>query len=201
MLEGKYDADIFVDGSYDNNTKKYSYGMVVEDKNGVHAFRRAFQDEKSSMRNAAGEIAGATAAINYARDNGYKNIKLSYDYEGIGAWCRGDWKAKNPVTMAYKQLYNDALDKGLTIDFNYVPAHTGVERNEICDALAKSALGIKDTKTRQDKFKVYLDEAKPYISKDEMQLKKQRFSAVMADSTMTVSNRKGRDSNECSEYQ
>lgn len=154
MSGSKYDAVIYVDGSYDNNSKSYAYGMVIEDKKGVHYFNKSFsEDNKSSMRNVAGEIAGAQAGIQYALDNNYKNIKLAYDYNGIEAWCSGAWKTNKPATKDYKAFYDNAAAQGLKIDFEHVKGHTGDERNEICDSLAKYALGIPDSKANKQPYK------------------------------------------------
>lgn len=154
MSGSKYDAVIYVDGSYDNNSKSYAYGMVIEDKKGVHYFNKSFaEDNKSSMRNVAGEIAGAQAGMQYALDNNYKSIKLAYDYNGIEAWCSGDWKTNKPATKDYKAFYENAVKQGLKIDFEHVKGHTGDERNEICDSLAKHALGIPDSKANKQPYK------------------------------------------------
>lgn len=170
-MEDNYDAEIYVDGSYDVHSKSYAYGMTVEDKNGMHYFKKAFPaDDKSSMRNVAGEIAGAQAGMQYALDNGYKNIHMLYDYVGIESWCTGSWKAKNPATQAYKQFYDKAAED-LHIDFEHVKGHSGVENNEICDALAKSALNLSDTAARKAKYADILKQAVPYeseISQDSM---------------------------------
>lgn len=177
-MDSNYDAEIYVDGSYNLNTKQYAYGMVIIDNNGAHCFNKAFpQDDKSSMRNVAGELAGAQAGIQYALDNNLKNINIIYDYAGIEAWCNGSWRAKNQHTQRYKQFYDEASQK-VNIDFTHVKGHTGVEGNEICDALAKHALNLPDTSERRERYKYMLETARPYVSLKEYQSKSVKLAAA-----------------------
>lgn len=136
---------IWVDGSYDKKSKGYSYGMVVEHQGGDdELFARKFpEDAASSMNNVAGELAGATAALHYAKDHGLKEVVIHHDYTGIGEWADGRWKAKNPHTQAYKSLVESMRQTGLNVTFSHVSGHTGVAQNEKCDELAKHALGIE----------------------------------------------------------
>lgn len=162
-----FDAVIYVDGSYNNDTEQYAYGMMIEDSKGVHYFSKAYpKDNMSSMRNVAGEIAGSRTAIQYCLDNGFKNVQLNYDYIGIEKWCSGEWKAKNQSTKAYQDFYHDASEH-VNIHFNHTPGHSGIEGNEVCDSLAKQALGIPDTKKKREMFSEALASAKPYVSNSE----------------------------------
>lgn len=177
-MSSNYDAEIYVDGSYNINTKQYAYGMVIIDPKGAHYFNKAFpEDSKSSMRNVAGELAGAQAGIQYALDNNLKNINMIYDYAGIEAWCNGSWRAKNQHTQSYKQFYDEASKK-ISIEFTHVKGHTGVEGNEICDSLAKSALNLPDTAEKRKKYKHILESAKPYVSPKSYQSKCAKLAAA-----------------------
>jgi ribonuclease HI len=93
------------------------------------------------MRNVAGEIKGAEAAIRYALSNGYKSITIFYDYQGIEKWCTGEWKTNKDGTKAYKK-YCDKAKKKLEIMFVKVASHTNNKYNDMADALAKEALNI-----------------------------------------------------------
>lgn len=187
-MDSKYDAEIFVDGSYNVKNKSYAYGMVIADSKGLHYFSRAFpKDDKASMRNVAGEIAGAQAGMQYALDNNLKNVNIIYDYAGIEAWCNGSWRAKNCHTQQYKQFF-DKVSERLNIDFTHVKGHSGVEGNEICDALAKAALGLPDTAERRKQYKTALERAGPYISNEERQIKQAMLSATTAGMNQEVIN-------------
>lgn len=168
--DSKYDAVIFVDGSYNKSTEEYAYGMQITDSEGTHYFKKGFsKDENSKHRNVAGEIEGAKAAIRYSLDHQFKNVKLCYDYKGIRQWCEPSdtevkWKANTPASRSYNELY-EASKERLNIDFCWTPGHTGIEGNEICDVLAKSEIGIDDPKLRT--YAKEIAEAKPYVTANE----------------------------------
>lgn len=106
------DAEIYVDGSYNDSTKEFSYGMIVLREGKEYKFADKFNDATlSEMHNVAGEIKGAEAAMQYALKNSLKNITLYHDYEGIAKWCLGQWQAKKEGTKAYKAFYDEIKQK------------------------------------------------------------------------------------------
>ena len=140
--EKQSEAFAYVDGSYDDTTKSYSYGMVMmhgEDE--LHFFKKFEKDDMSDMRNVAGEIEGSMAAMKYCIENGIKSISIFYDYEGIQKWCNGDWKAKKEGTKRYVEFYKDA-SRLVDVDFIKVKGHSGDKYNGLADELAKKALGL-----------------------------------------------------------
>lgn len=140
--EKQSEAFAYVDGSYDDTTKSYSYGMVMmhgEDE--LHFFKKFEKDDMSDMRNVAGEIEGSMAAMKYCIENGIKSISIFYDYEGIQKWCNGEWKAKKEGTKRYVEFYKDA-SKLVDVDFIKVKGHSGDKYNDLADELAKKALGL-----------------------------------------------------------
>ena len=140
--EKQSEAFAYVDGSYDDTTKSYSYGMVMmhgEDE--LHFFKKFEKDDMSDMRNVAGEIEGSMAAMKYCIENGIKSISIFYDYEGIQKWCNGDWKAKKEGTKRYVEFYKDA-SRLVDVDFIKVKGQSGDKYNDLADELAKKALGL-----------------------------------------------------------
>ena len=136
---------IYVDGSYHAVTGEFSYGMVVLDGDKVEKYFRKFQDEElASMRNVAGEIKGAEAAMQYAVDHGLARIAIYHDYEGIARWPLGEWKANKEGTKAYKEFYEQA-SRQVKIQFVKVTGHSNDKYNDMADGLAKEALGVKDS--------------------------------------------------------
>lgn len=133
----------YVDGSYNVANGEFSYGMVLLDGEQELTFQQFFIDEElASMRNVAGEIKGAEAAMRYAVEQGFSKLYIYHDYEGIAKWCQGAWKTNKEGTKAYK-AYFDSVQEKLQVVFVKVAAHTGDKYNEMADKLAKQALGIK----------------------------------------------------------
>ena len=96
------------------------------------------KEDGVKMRNVAGELLGAVTAMRYALKKGYKKIIIHHDYEGIGKWALGQWKANLLSTQKYKEFY-DSVKENIEIEFVKVAAHTGVIYNEMADKLAKEA--------------------------------------------------------------
>lgn len=133
---------IYVDGSYNVATGEFSYGVVVLTNGEEITFSKKFDNtELATMRNVAGEIKGAEAAMQYAMDHGMRKIAIYHDYEGIAKWCTGEWKTNKDGTKAYKAFYDTAKEQ-VEISFVKVTGHSGDKYNDMADKLAKEALGI-----------------------------------------------------------
>ena len=87
------------------------------------------------MRNVVGELFACIEGVNYAKNNGYSEITVHYDYQGIKAWTNGQWKAKKEETQRYKAWF-DEINKEIKINFVKVKAHSGNKYNELADKLA-----------------------------------------------------------------
>lgn len=90
---------IYVDGSFCSESGEFSYGMVVLTENGEETFCRKFQDSGlAAMRNVAGEIKGAQAAMQYAMDHQLPEITIITIMKGSqgGAWGTGRPTRKEP---------------------------------------------------------------------------------------------------------
>ena len=135
----------YVDGSYDLESKTYSYGVVLISNEGKETYKGREDDKAlAEMRNVAGEIKGAMVAMNIVIEKGKDTLYLHYDYTGIENWALGNWKTNKDGTKAYKQYYDSLKDK-LDVKFIKVKAHSGVQYNEEADQLAKEAmLGDKE---------------------------------------------------------
>lgn len=132
----------YVDGSYNIATGEYGYGAVLlsNDKE-IELSEKGEDKELATMRNVAGEIKGAEAAMKYAIENNFKKIIIYHDYEGISKWCMGLWKTNKEGTIAYKKFYDGISDR-ISIEFVKVKGHSGDKYNEIADVLAKKAAGV-----------------------------------------------------------
>ena len=132
----------YVDGSFDKDSRYYSYGVVIFTAEGKKTYSQKENDEiMVDMRNVAGEIKGAMYAMEHALRNGKDVLYLHYDYLGIEKWAIGEWKTNKDGTRKYKEYYDSIKDK-LKVKFEKVKAHSGVKYNEEADKLAKEALNI-----------------------------------------------------------
>ena len=136
------EAVAYVDGSYEDTQKEFSYGVIIFYDGIEQRFAEKFNTPNLvDMRNVAGEIKGAQKAMQFCVDNCVGSIDIYYDYEGIEKWCTGEWKATKFGTKAYKVFYESIKDK-VRVKFVKVAGHSGDKYNDLADELAKSALGI-----------------------------------------------------------
>ena len=136
----KLNAVAYVDGSYNIDTKEFSYGVVMfHDGKELHFSQKVDDRELAEMRNVAGEIKGSECAMRYAVENGCETLVIYHDYEGISKWCTGAWKANKPGTIAYKKYYEEVSSK-LKVEFIKVKGHSGDRFNDVADELAKKAI-------------------------------------------------------------
>lgn len=133
-------AVAYVDGSYNAETKQFSYGVVMFHNGEEKHFSEKVEDEElAEMRNVAGEIKGAEAAMKYAVDNKIEKIYIYHDYEGIASWCLGKWKTNKKGTIEYKKFY-DKIKDSVNITFIKVKGHSNDKYNDLADSLAKQAI-------------------------------------------------------------
>ena len=131
----------YVDGSFDAAIGKYAFRCVILTPDGdiIKESGNGDNPESLAIRNVAGEMLGAMTAVRWAIQNGYDNLELRYDYEGIEKWATGVWKAKNTLTQKYAE-YMQRQQNHIKISFRKVKAHSGDYYNEEADKLAKEAL-------------------------------------------------------------
>lgn len=143
---------IYVDGSsvdVGNDGEKldyfrYSYGLVVVDHNQIiyENGGEGLNREASTLRNVSGEMLGAMKALQYALNNpNKKRLIIFHDYEGVGAWIKGEWKANNPFVKKYVEFMHSNVGN-LELKFYKVKGHSNNPFNERADQMAKKALGI-----------------------------------------------------------
>ena len=157
-IENKNDIQIeepevfaYIDGSYDNTIKKFSYaGIIFENGKRFEFSNSSDNKEQVELRNVAGELNAAMYVMKYALENKIKNITIYYDYAGIEMWATDRWKTNLDFTREYAN-YAKKIMKTVDICFKKVKAHSGIKYNEEVDKLAKEAL--YSTNNQQDNKK------------------------------------------------
>lgn len=141
----------FVDGSYDDKSKVYGYGVVLvgKDRSIEEIIGSDNNKDYVESRNVAGEIEGVQSAITHAVGKGYKKIAVFYDYYGIEKWAVGEWRANTAIAKDYVTFVTD-MRRCIDIEFHKVKAHSGIEYNEKADELAKKSLLRKGIKNSSD---------------------------------------------------
>lgn len=142
-------AILITDGSYDENSNRYGYGLVLIKQGIEDRFYNSGSEERFvKSRNVAGEVLGVLEGLRICKFNNLNKVTLYFDYEGLEYWANGKWKAKTEIA----KYYVDELKKykKINIEFVKVKAHTGHNYNEQADALAKLSLDKKGSKTYDD---------------------------------------------------
>ena len=131
----------YVDGSYDDSLKKYAFGCVfiLPDGRIYTEFGNGDNPQSLQHRNVTGEMLGAMYAVKTAMMNGYHQVEIRYDYEGIEKWVTGAWRSKTELTQKYAAAMRE-WSKDIKILFTKVPAHSNVTYNEVADQTAKRGL-------------------------------------------------------------
>lgn len=143
----KTQVEVYVDGSFQENTQAYGYGYVIIKDGQVLEEKAGYGDKADAvlLRNVAGEMLGAVQALKRVHQLGYKSVSLHFDYQGIESWARGLWKRNNKHTQAY-HAFMQKMSRQLDIVYVKVSAHSGDTYNDLADKLAKEGV----TKARHD---------------------------------------------------
>lgn len=133
----------FIDGSFNPKTGEYGFGILFKEKEDTEEIYHGCDNKYNIMRNVAGECLASIRAIKLAEDKHLPVIHIYYDYLGIEKWITGEWLAKTPGTIDYKEKVCDLLKRNnIKVYFHKVEAHTGIPGNEKADELAKLGCGI-----------------------------------------------------------
>ncbi|MDO4302170.1 MAG: viroplasmin family protein [Clostridia bacterium] len=157
----------FCDGSYEKNLNRYSYGVVLIDKNHNETSLCGYGNNQKyiSSNNIIGEIFGVINALDWAVSNGHDKIKIYHDYEGLSKWISGEWQAKSDVAKMFTAIYSSKFDGVLDIKFKKVKGHSNNKYNDKADSLAKSALQDRTKMAIQGDHWFVL----PYFKEDDFQ--------------------------------
>lgn len=135
----------YVDGSYEHSLLKYAFGCIFLMPDGTVYVENGSGNnpESAKLRNVTGEMLGSMFAVRWAIKNGFRQIEIRYDYEGVEKWVTGAWKSKTELTQKYAQSMQ-MWSVQIGIKFTKVAAHSNVFFNELADKQAKLALVDKE---------------------------------------------------------
>ena len=156
---------IYVDGSYNSTSNKYSYGVVAVRDNVVEYIESGSDnsDSENNIRQIAGELQGAFKALEYAVNKNEKKLVLFHDYEGIAHHATGAWQRKEVSSEKYYNDMQKLMNTGIDVIFVKVDSHTGDLFNELVDEKCKECLGIPSDRMVEkhlSKNKIYVSDVK-----------------------------------------
>lgn len=139
---------IYVDGSYNSASRKFSYGVVAVYNDIVEYIHGGSgkNDKDNNIRQIAGELKAAVEGVEYALKNGHKKVVVFHDYEGICHHATGFWQRKDKSSKDYYEKMNSLMNKGIEIQFVQVKSHQEDLFNEMADTICKKELGIDNDK-------------------------------------------------------
>ena len=135
---------IYVDGSYNISTEKYSYGLVAVKDNVIQYIENGASKDNSSknIRQIAGELEATIRGVEYALNQKEKKVVIFHDYAGIAHHATGFWERKEQSSVDYYNKMQSLINSGIEVIFVKVDSHTGDLYNEIADEKCKEALQI-----------------------------------------------------------
>lgn len=136
---------LYTDGSSDYKLGEYSSAFIILDNEDNVVYYDYFKGNKESFikyNNVSGEVMACLYGMKSCVDLGIPSVVVHYDYIGLEKWFNGSWMARNPLSQVYIQSMRGLMLK-CDPNFHKVKGHDGYLYNELCDYLAKHALGKK----------------------------------------------------------
>lgn len=169
----KYDENclhVYVDGSYNSGSRKYSYGVVAVKDNVVEYIHggSGTNEKDNNIRQIAGELKAALEGATYALNNNHKKVVIFHDYEGICHHATGFWKRKDKSSQDYYENMNALMKKGIEIQFVQVKSHEEDLFNEMADTICKNELGIPNDRILEKYLSKNLIEVKDEEIKEKL---------------------------------
>lgn len=137
-LKGEHDSatlTAYVDGSFIDGTAAYG-AVILKNEQVLTEISGTLPASEAVYHQVGGELKAALQVLEYAEKNGYKQITICYDYEGVEKFATKAWQAESSLARRYQE---EIKKYSIAITWVKVAAHTGVIWNERADELAKEA--------------------------------------------------------------
>jgi len=153
--------EVYTDASFNKRLRKHGYSACAQRPEGNYVFsvwpiektsdlpaqleltkeRGGLSDYLSSPKL---ELAAAVHVLNMACEgtnpNGFTQLTLYVDCQGVYEWLEDAWRAKQPMIQDLKiqgMKHIAALrERGIAVEFKWVKSHSGNKGNEMADRLA-----------------------------------------------------------------
>lgn len=144
----------YIDGSHIKGTERMGFGIYTKidgveyvhhqpvDPSWIAEF--VGEDEKlfKKVSNCTMEVLSGVYLLKHLSESLRTDaVLIRYDYEGVGCWLRGFWKAREPYIVKIvelgKKFMKSVEEKGITIEWEWVRGHNGNAGNEAVDGIAK----------------------------------------------------------------
>lgn len=140
----------YIDGSYDDCTRKGAYGIVLRHKHKEVYLSGYIPEEAATSKNVGAEFYAAIKALEYAQLNKCKSITIIHDLSTISAIVRNKARARG-YALEYKKVY-DHVSKHVPVYFHKVDSHSSnkdpnQKYNNMADSLARDVLSLKTKKS------------------------------------------------------
>lgn len=140
-------VSIFVDGSYHPECQIASYAFAAfEASNRVIIYQESgplFNKPFLKIQSTAAELLATLKAVQWAQKKGYKNINIFYDFSGIKALTKHQFKGhRHPLFSLYKEYLTKFTqpNNNQRVYFHKVKSHSGILGNEMVDRMAWTAI-------------------------------------------------------------
>ena len=135
-------VEIYADGSYNKDSDTGGYGMVVL-YDGKEVYSRGGELKPEDILGNGGigpKIATAKKAMNYCLEHDIKDVNLYYDADCVKEIAVGNWEAKNPLTVHYKDFCNKVKNK---VNITFIKTNNDNEFKAKAKKLAKQNSKVK----------------------------------------------------------
>jgi ribonuclease HI len=129
----------YIDGGARGNPGPAGYGVRLEDQRGglVAELHRAI----GHATNNVAEYYGLLAALEYARDHGYRTVEIRSDSELLVRQMRGEYKVRHPNLVALAERARRLAAGFAGVVYRHVPRALNAEADRLANLAMDEAAG------------------------------------------------------------